>query len=284
MRKDFKIIFENEKGQNIEFSVWSSFFLQDVEGLDGLKNNIYTSKGIEQDGEVYITSNLDMRNIIIQGKIKNDVQKNKHKILSILNPKLSGKLTVIDGEVTKYIKCRIEKAPTISNDIIPTYIISLLCPNPFFYDKEYKINIALWQGNFEFPLEITEQGILLGRREPSLIVNVINKSDLKCPMKIEFKALATLTNPSILNVNTHGFIKINKTMSVGEVITITTEFGNKKIESTINNITQNAFNYMDFNSTFLQLETGDNLFRYDADGGVDNLECSIYYRPQYLGV
>lgn len=283
-RKDIKLIYENEKGQSIEFSVWSSFFLEDFEGLDGLKNNIYTAKGMNQDGATYISSNLDMRNIVIQGKIKNNANYNKPRMISILNPKLQGKLTVIDGEMTKYIRCRIEKAPTISNDNIPQFVMSLLCPNPFFYDKEFKTDIALWQGDFEFPLEIEEQGILLGHREPSLIVNVINKSDLKCPLRIEFKALATLTNPSILNVNTQEFIKINKTMTAGEVISITTGFGDKRVESKLNGVTTNAFNYIDFQSTFLQLDVGDNLFRYNADENIDNLEVSIWYMPMYLGV
>ena len=103
-------------------------------------------------------------------------------------------------------------------------------------------------------------------------------------MRAEFKALATLTNPSILNVNTQEFIKINKTMVAGEVLTVTTHFGAKKVESVLNGVTTNAFNYIDFGSTFLQLDVGDNLMRYDADTNLDNLEVSIYYTPQFLGV
>jgi len=80
------------------------------------------------------------------------------------------------------------------------------------------------------------------------------------------------------------FIKINKTMVAGEVLTISTYFGAKKVESTLNGVTTNAFNFIDLGSTFLQLEIGDNLFRYDTDTGIDNLTVSIYYTPQYLGV
>lgn len=283
-RKDFKLIYENEKGQSIEFSLWSPFFLDNFNGLDGLKNNIFTNKGMDQDGSTYISSNLDMRNIVIQGRIKDNAQYNKPRMISILNPKLEGKLTIIDGEVTKYIKCRIEKAPALSNDVIPKFVLSILCPNPFFYDKESKLEIALWKGDFEFPLEITEKGILLGHREPSLIVNVINESDLKCPMKIEFKALATLKNPSLFNVNTREYFKINKTMMAGEKIIVTTAFGEKRVLQERNGEMSNAFNYIDFNSTFMQLDIGDNLLRYDADENIDNLEVNIYYEPQFLGV
>lgn len=46
----------------------------------------------------------------------------------------------------------------------------------------------------------------------------------------------------------------------------------------------NVFNYIDLDSTFLQLAPGDNLLRYDAESGIENLDVAIYYRPQYVGV
>ncbi len=39
MNKKEKFIFENEKGLQIEFSIWSPFFLQNIDGISGLKNN-----------------------------------------------------------------------------------------------------------------------------------------------------------------------------------------------------------------------------------------------------
>ena len=129
-----------------------------------------------------------------------------------------------------------------------------------------------------------EEGIEIGYREPSLIVNIYNTGDVACGMKIQFKALATVVNPSLFNVNTREYFKINKTMEAGEIITVTTHFQNKRVELNKNGVVSNAFNWIDLNSTFLQLEPGDNFFRYDADEGIDNLEVSIYYTPQYLGV
>jgi len=103
-------------------------------------------------------------------------------------------------------------------------------------------------------------------------------------MEIRFKALATVVNPLLFNVNTQEELKINKTMTAGEAIIVTTHFGNKRVESWLNGVSTNAFNWLDLSSNFLQLDPGDNLFRYDADEGLDNLEVDIYYIPQYLGV
>lgn len=283
-RKEFKIIYENELGQGIEFSIWSPFFLEDHSGLDGLTNLIYTSKGVSQDGETLVSTSLDKRNIVITGRLTEEAQYHKPRMLSILNPKLSGTLRVIDGERQKYIRCIVEKAPVLSNDKNPSFMVSFLCPNPFFYDKEVKMDIALWKPTLTFPLELIESGIILGYREPSLIVNVVNPSDLECPIKIVFRALGTLKDPSLFDVNRREYFKMNKSFLAGETVTITTGFGNKKVSSEKDGTVRNAFTEMDYNSTFLMLYPGDNLFRYDAEEGLENLEVSLFYSPQYLGV
>jgi hypothetical protein len=73
-------------------------------------------------------------------------------------------------------------------------------------------------------------------------------------------------------------------MAAGEVVSISTYFGDKRIISKLNGVETNAFDTIDEDSTFLQLDKGDNLFRYDADSGLDNLEVTIYHYNNYLGV
>ncbi len=132
--------------------------------------------------------------------------------------------------------------------------------------------------------ELSKTGIIMGLREPSLIVNALNTGNVESGMIIEFKALGTLTNPSILNVETQEFFKINKSMVQGEVITVNTNIGAKKVIDNLNGVETNILNLIDLDSTFLQLRVGDNLLRYDADTNLDNLEVNIYYNPFYLGV
>jgi hypothetical protein len=255
--------------------------------------NIYSSKGMNQDGKNYLGNTLDIMDITLEiallGKTEQELINYKNKVNKVFNPKLGeGYLIYKDGVKERKVKCIINKIPffnIIKSNRAYNGLISLTANNPFWTDLlESKEEIALWVGDFEFDLEITEDGIEMEHREPSLIVNVLNEGDVECGMRVEFKALASLTNPSILNVNTGEYIKINKAMIAGEVISIVTYFGNKKVESFLNGVSTNAFNYIDFQSTFLQLDTGDNLMRYDADIGLDNLEVSIYYMPQYLGV
>ena len=289
MDKNERFIFENEKGQQIEFSVCSPFFLQNIDGISGLKNTVYQNKGMGQDGSTYTGSTLESRNIVIQGAILANKELNRAKLLSVINPKLKSKLIYDDGNIKKYVECVVEIAPTITKDHSPKYQISLLCPNPYWADYvKHKANVAFWKSDFHFPLVIPiGKGITMGHREPNLIVNIANNGQAKTGMVIEFYARGTLKNPSLFNVNTRDFIKINKSMVAGEKIVINTNYGKKKITQNINGVKADILNYLDIvggGDTFLQLDIGDNLFRYDADENLNNLEVSIYFSPQYLGV
>ena len=284
-----KATYTNERGQSIELGDSAPLLITKVDGLGSTKNTIYRHKSPNQDGTTATGSALEERELSIEGVILAvDKEFYRRKLIQVLNPKLTGILRYEKGSIVKEIGCKVELAPAFPSNYSVDYqvfLITLLCPNPFWQDLEQlKAEIALWVGSFEFPLELIAGGIEMGHREPSLIVNTFNGGDVECGMRVEFKALATLTNPSILNVNTQEFIKINKTMVAGEVLTVTTHYGKKKVESSLNGVVTNVFNFIDLGSTFLQLNVGDNLMRYNADTGIDNLEVSIYHTDQFLGV
>jgi hypothetical protein len=287
-----KLKYVNSDNKSIKLGNSSPFLITTVDGLGSPKNEVYTQKSPYQDGVTATHSSLGPRNIVIEGKIIDSNRENRqiyrNTLLSVFNPKLDGKLIINFGDTQRQIDCKVEQAPYFASESGQNhqdFSISLIAPNPYWQDiNTTKEEIAIWRGAFEFPLELFEEGIELGYREPSLIVNVFNRGDAPCGMRIDFKALATVVNPSLFNINTREYFKINRVMEAGEIITVTTHFQNKKVELSKNGVTINAFNWIDLESTFLKLEVGDNFFRYDADEGIDNLEVSIYYTPQYLGV
>jgi len=288
-----RIIYENDKGQSIEIGYSFPYFLQSLTGQDGASANITKVSGAGQDGSTITNVVLADRELqltgLITGKTKEEIARYRAKLLKVFSPKTQGWLQYEYGDVKRRIRCQVETAPKFSKENkafnIQAFLVDLICPNPYWQDiSTVKSEIAIWRSAFEFPLELVEEGIEIGFREPSLIVNVYNAGDVACGMKIQFKALATVVNPSLFNVNTREYFRINKTMNAGEIITVTTHFQNKRVELNQNGVIFNAFNWIDPTSTFMQLEPGDNLLRYDADEGVDNLEVSIWHTPQYLGV
>ena len=124
----------------------------------------------------------------------------------------------------------------------------------------------------------------MGLREPSLLATLNNGGDIDTGLLITFSCTSTVTNPSLLNVDTREFIKINKTVSAGEKIIVSTGSGEKYIKGIVSGKESNYFKYMDFDSTWLQLHTGKNILKYDADDNVDGLEVLISFLPKYLEV
>lgn len=288
-----KLIYENERGQSITLSNSRPFLLETIQNTGGIGTDIITTKSPEQDGVSWESTTLKERIIPVTGAIispiPEDMDKKRFELCSVFNPKLRGKLSYTNNIGTHTIDCNIQDGVTFQSKVgrMQKFLVQFLCPNPFWQDlKEEKEEIALWVGDFMFPLIIPQDtGIRMGHRQSSLIVNIFNKGDVECGMKIEFKALATVKNPSLFNINTREFIRINRDLKAGDRLEVNTSFGNKRVELVRNNGTrENVFYYVDLESEFLQLEVGDNLFRYDAEQGIDNLEVSIYHRPLYLGV
>lgn len=290
-----RVTFINSRGQSIQLGNDAPFILTKIEGTGAVTADIQTQKSPFQDGETYIDNTLESRplsiEIMVIAENEEEMTRMRRRLLQVFNPKLGpGKLIYEFGDNKKEIEAISELAPAFPDaedfkDTMQPGLISLYCPSPFWRDVvKAKAEVAIWRGAFEFPLEIVTEGIEMGFREPSLIVNIENPGDVACGMEVKFKALATVVNPLLFNVNTREFIQINKTLTAGEVLTVTTHFANKRVETYKNGITSNAFNWIDLESTFLQLDPGDNLLRYDAEDGLDNLEVDIYYTPQYLGV
>lgn len=250
-----------------------------------------TFKGINQVGQYLTNSTIDNREISLIGYIlasnATDMKNKKREVYRLLNP-LDKFILIRDGyklECVAESTAKFAVSKSENNDYIAKFTISAICNNPCFAPiNDINVNLAVWNGQFHFPMVTSGTGILMGLRTPSTIVTITNEGDITTGIILSFTAKGAVTNPLLLNVNTREQIKINKAMVAGEVITVNTNYGKKAVTSTLNNETTGILNYLDLDSTFLQLAVGDNIFRYDADENVDNLEISVNFNPQYLGV
>lgn len=241
-------------------------------------------------GDYYTGSSLNSRDLSISGYVSasfNEFQSIKKELIQLINPLHEFKIIkgnyMIKGYPTSTIRFSHNENESYAG--LYKFLIDFYCPMPFWNDiKDTKANISYWKGDFKFPLSIPSKGNIMGHKSPSLIVNVKNVGHVDTGMKIEFIAKGALKNPSLFNVNTREYIKVNKEMTAGERIIINTNYGHKKIHSINEGETKDILNYLDLESTFLQLSTGDNLLRYDAEENLNNLQVNVYYNPKYLGV
>jgi hypothetical protein len=282
-----ELIYKNSAGESVTLRQVKPLFLTKLDGVGRIRQTINTFHAPDQDGAFYISSTLYMRNITIEGTILahsvNESFEYRKQLLKIFTPKLKGTLIYRQRQIS----CIVEEAGFSQGNVTraPAFFISLLCPSPFFEALEtIRAELASWQENFSFPLEIVDPGIELGIRQPSQIITIDNIGDVASGYEVVFKALGSVTNPELMNIDTGEFIKINEVMSSGEDIHVFTHFAGKRVTKIIGTTESNAFSLLDVGSTFLQLSAGRNTLRYDAAENMDLLEVSIFYRPQFLGV
>ena len=268
MKIQEKLTYTNERGESIVFSPASSYHVnfKDVSGLSDVQNAIYSTNSMGQDGDTYLGYRIESRDIDIVGHIKERdkiaIQELRRNLNRILNPQYSATLTYELGDFKRVIGCTINNAPIFKRGtIFEQFTIQLSCLNPFWREEaETREDIATWIGGFEFPVP---DGL---------------------GIRIEFRALGALTNPQLLNVNTQEFIKANISLEAGDVLTVSTGYGEKSVKLLSGGVESDAFRYLDVDSSYLQLAVGDILFRYSADTNAENLEVSIYHNNLYLGV
>lgn len=272
------------------------YYILDVVDWGQIESNHHSYKYVNQIG-VYVTgTSLETRDVEITGwiiaKTESQMDERKRMLNRFVNPQQLINLTYKEYDLEFLPNTSIKYSTTLveNNEVVCRFKIDGLCPDPLFRENvENKVAAATTVGMFHFPLIInkTQQSppqIVFGLRQPSLIVNVYNSGAVRTGMKMVFKATGTIKNPSFINVMTQEYFKINKTMVAGETVTINTTIGEKKVIGFLNGREQNYFKYRDLDSTWLQLEVGDNLFRYDADENIDGLEAYIYFYNRYLEV
>lgn len=256
----------------------------------------HSYKYVNQVGETIDNTSLETRPIEIKGwivaKSESHMTMLKRKLNSFVNPKEaitifynSYKINFVPNETVRY---SIEAAE--NNEVFCKFQIYGIAPNPLFSDEfETSSAFVTTIPSFHFPLVLSnslpDKGVIFGKRTASLIVNVYNKGSDSVGMKIIFKANGTVINPSLTNVNTQEEFTIDKTLIAEEEIVINTSIGEKGIKGKIgNNDYTNYFMYKNLDSSWLQLNIGDNLFRYNAEDGIENLDVFVYFYNQYVEV
>ena len=286
------LTYENENGESLVFSHAAAFCPQEVTGLTDVRSTIYSIHSMGQDGDTYVASRIESREIDISGAIRErdpeKAREYRRKLARVLNPKLKGVLSYEYGSFSRIIGCYASSSPVVTKkpqEIYPKFAVTLSCLDPFWREaSERRTDVAAWVGGLEFPVALAATGTMIGYRQRSVIVNVLNDGDVESGIRAEITAVSTVVNPKILNVTTGEFLRFQLTLSAEDTLTVSTGYGEKGATYTHEGTTEDALKYLDIDSTFLTLDPGDNLIKYEADEGVDNLQVVVYHSNRYLGV
>lgn len=279
--------------QSVVLDKDNSYFVLDEADLGTVEGTHHSYKYVSQVGVYIDSTTLEQRTVAISGWVIGDTYDELRENKKILN-RLVNPLHPIDAVIQEKYKLTFKPDYSVkysvsykeNNEVLCKFLIQGTCADPMFTTKDKQSAlIASTIPKFRFPLVIPQgTGILMGLREPSLLATLNNGGDIDTGLLVTFSCTSTVTNPSLLNVDTREFIKVNKTMSAGEQIVISTGSGEKYIKGIVDGVEYNYFKYMDFDSTWLQLHTGENTLKYDADSNVAGLEVLISFLPKYLEV
>ncbi len=277
-----KIIITNQSDESIILGNMAPYFLQILDGMGDVPVTIESQKAPKQDGSTYIDSTLENRAITIEGMIvtkynPDAIKEARRKMQKVLNPKLGLVTLTCQG---KEIKAIAETTPIFPDGqgnkglYYQKYLIYLLCHNPFWLEPFYESReMSYIMGGLSFNLTLPTSFSSRGFRRKAT-----NDGDVSTPVEIEFKGPAI--NPTVTNETTGEFILVNRELGEGDVLTVSTTFGEKYVR--ING--ENAFHYIDLDSTFWQLVPGENILSYASNNDSINTKVTVRWKNRYIGL
>lgn len=279
------VIVENKYGEQLNLSTNTDYQLLQVTGLTPAGATINTSKMANKDGDVFNSSSLDKRNIVMIIAPRGNVESSRINLYKYIKSKQYIKLYLRNGQRKVWIEGRVE---SIEGDLYenPQKLqVSVICPDPHFKDDNVSTtDFSSMEDTFTFPFDIDSTGVPLSTLSPYTEKNILNYSDDETGVVIELYARDLVLEPTIYDLTTNESFTIEYEMRAGDKIILNTNRGEKSLKLISNGVESNIINSMVKGSKWFNLITGDNIFSYSCLHGIENLSVLVTLQPIYEGV
>lgn len=273
----FEAIFENDNGKSFVFGINGGNFCGMNIG-DAVDITLGTSQGFSQIGDTVETMSAGGRIIDVTGKLLGNIVERKNSLRNVCAPFATGRL-VFQG--THYIRVYVKSPPSFSavkNNGL--FKMQFYAPFPYFSTlaESHKL-IGEIIANFRFPINFSTPH-RFGTRSSDRYTNISNSGDIRVPFRLVMRSEGTCTNPTVSDLKSFAFLKINGTLSAGEFITIYRDDSNVlRAELTQGNKVTDIIDWVDDDSSLFELEPGDNLISATDDQGGVSLVVSFSFNP-----
>lgn len=277
LSKTFRYV--NENGESITFTYNNGFLINKPVGIDTLQVSLSQATGIDQVGATIQSANVQPRPVTVSGILVGEfVANNKEKLLSVVRPDLTAKLYADDY----YLNVRPTSTPTIDPTAkFSKFQFSVLAAYPYWQkDDSAKAVLSGLLYMFKFPWNISRQYQFAKLMETQFI-NVPNRGQLPVPMTVTFLARGDCLNPKITNVNTGKFMAINKSLVAGERVVVEITHDRTYVTSSVDGDIRGS---LSLKSTLNRLDVGDNVLKPEAEEGGNQLEVSIDFATEIVGI
>lgn len=271
----------------------------EVTGIGAGQADINMSEMAITDGAHYNSARLTTRNITMSIKLMElpTVEEIRHKCYRYFPAKkfVSLVFELDDGmrQIDGYVE---SNEPVIFSQQEYTQI-SIVCPDPYFYDLNYTTMILSgYESLFEFPFSnesLTENKIIFDNLKYDKRTEFYYAGESDTGVLIEIVAGGDTKHIKLYNNDTSEMMYINTDrfpsalgdhMVATDRIEISTYLGNRTAYLYRNGVPYNIINSLGRHSPWLSIIPGTNTFTYTAEVGENLLNVSLNYKNVYEGV
>ena len=284
------VTYTNDYGDSIEFSKNSDIRITAIDGLSA--NNIDLSEATvtNQVGSSITGASIQSKTMTIEGRYLYTPAIRK-RLLAVILPGIGARLRY--QNTVENVDVYWEGQPTATPDISTgpvwqSFQFSLKLPYPYpRTTEEDNKSFSYLQSGFRFPRAYSsKKPWQISTRIIEPLQTITNRGDIPAGFTVTFRALTDgVKGPKLLNVDTRENIAFTQlTLNSGDVLTVNTMINAREVLLTTSEGTKNAFEYMDYESTFFLLARGANTLRYSAQEREANLEVTLSFEESLAGV
>ena len=284
------VTYTNDYGDSIEFSKDSDIRITAIDGLSA--NNIDLSEATvtNQVGSSITGASIQSKTMTIDGRYFYTPAIRK-RLLAVILPGVGARIRY--QNTVENVDVYWEGQPTATPDISTgpvwqSFQFSLKLPYPYpRTTEEENKSFSYLQSGFRFPQAYSSKTPWqISTRIIEPLQTITNRGDIPAGFTVTFKALTDgVKGPKLLNVDTRENIAFTQlTLNSGDVLTVNTMINAREVLLTTSEGTKNAFEYMDYDSTFFLLARGANTLRYSAQEREANLEVTLSFEESLAGV
>ena len=281
----FKV--ENELGRVLQLSgMEHKWQIKSITGLNQPNAALSLSVIPTLDGQRLNSARLESRNVIITLEIKGNVNDNLMELNSIIHSKKFLRLYFKNASFDVYVNGTVEsfEYDHFENGNVVAQI-SLICENPnWISNTDTETQITKTISLLEFPISLPAEGIAFSETKPKAIEAIRINGNNNSPLIARIEASEKVTSPKITNETTGESLEIKVTMKKGDVLYISSEKGNKKIELYSGGKTRSVVNKVELPINWLELIPGINVINITAKSGLSNLTATITSSDVFGGV
>lgn len=301
MIKSFTVT--NPKGESLKLELTrpelSGLIVQSIEGLGPTKATINTGETATMDGSLFNSARASNRNIVITLALMfaPTVEDSRHKTYKYFPVKKRIRLDFETDRRSVYTYGYVESNEPAIFSSQETVQISIICPDPYFYEKEQTVSGFYGvEPLFEFPFlnePVDAKALELSRIRLDSRAILVYEGDADTGALISIYAKGDAKNITLYNTGTMESLAIDtdkiETITgtpygTGDDILVSTIKGDLYVKLLRKGVYTNIISALKRGADFFQLSNGDNIFAYVAEEGNENIVVTFRYNNAYGGI